>query len=38
MNEITDLVECRGYAHKDIAVLYRANFQSRIVEEVILPE
>ena len=34
VNEIKDLVECRGYAYRDIAVLYRANFQSRIVEEV----
>ena len=34
VNEIKDLVEGRGYAHKDIAVLYRANFQSRVVEEV----
>ena len=34
VNEITDLVERRGFAHKDIAVLYRANFQSRVVEEV----
>ena len=33
VTEITDLVSCRGYVHKDIAVLYRANFQSRIVEE-----
>jgi DNA helicase II / ATP-dependent DNA helicase PcrA len=33
VNEITDLIDCRGYAHKEIAVLYRANFQSRIVEE-----
>jgi DNA helicase II / ATP-dependent DNA helicase PcrA len=34
VNEIVDLVERRGFAHKDIAVLYRANFQSRVVEEV----
>lgn len=33
VNEIKDLVESRGYAHKDIAVLYRCNFQSRVVEE-----
>jgi len=32
VNEITDLV-ARGYRHKDIAVLYRANFQSRVIEE-----
>lgn len=34
VSEITDLVERQGYAHTDIAVLYRANFQSRIIEEV----
>jgi len=34
VNEITELVDYRGYAYKDIAVLYRANFQSRVVEEV----
>jgi DNA helicase II / ATP-dependent DNA helicase PcrA len=33
VNEITDLVQCRGYVYRDIAVLYRANFQSRIIEE-----
>ena len=33
VNEITDLVERRDYNHKDIAVLYRANFQSRMIEE-----
>jgi DNA helicase-2/ATP-dependent DNA helicase PcrA len=33
INEIRDLTEQRGYAYKDIAVLYRANFQSRVVEE-----
>jgi len=32
--EINDLVESRGYEHKEIAVLYRANFQSRVIEEV----
>jgi len=32
-NEIGDLVEHRGYAYKDIAVLYRTNFQSRVIEE-----
>lgn len=30
--EITDLAS-KGFEHKDIAVLYRANFQSRVVEE-----
>ena len=34
VNEIRELVEQRGYAHKDIAVLYRANFQSRPLEEI----
>jgi len=33
VNEITELVTHGGYAYKDIAVLYRANFQSRVVEE-----
>ncbi len=33
VNEINELVGQRGYQHKDIAVLYRANFQSRVVEE-----
>jgi DNA helicase-2/ATP-dependent DNA helicase PcrA len=33
VSEIKDLVEGKGYAHKDIAVLYRCNFQSRVVEE-----
>ncbi|GAI73150.1 unnamed protein product, partial [marine sediment metagenome] len=32
LHEINDLVS-RGYDHKDIAVLYRANFQSRVIEE-----
>ncbi len=32
-NEITELVEHRGYSYKDVAVLYRANFQSRVIEE-----
>lgn len=34
--EITDLVERRGYAYKEIAVLYRANFQSLYPEEALL--
>lgn len=34
--EITDLTSSKGYEHKDIAILYRANFQSRIVEECFL--
>jgi len=36
VNEIVDLVERRGYQYNDIAVLYRANFQSRYVEEAFL--
>jgi DNA helicase II / ATP-dependent DNA helicase PcrA len=34
VNEIRGLVESGRFTYKDIAVLYRANFQSRIVEEV----
>lgn len=34
INEIAELIDHQGYAYKDIAVLYRANFQSRIIEEV----
>jgi DNA helicase-2/ATP-dependent DNA helicase PcrA len=34
MNEILDLVNRKGYSFKDIAVLYRANFQARVMEEV----
>ena len=33
VNEIQELVWNRGYEYKDIAVLYRANFQSRVLEE-----
>lgn len=33
VNEIKDLLENRGFRYKDIAVLYRANCQSRIIEE-----
>jgi DNA helicase-2/ATP-dependent DNA helicase PcrA len=33
VNEIQNLVEQRGYEYKDISCLYRANFQSRVVEE-----
>jgi len=36
VNEIVDLVERRGYQYSDIAVLYRANFQSRYVEEAFM--
>lgn len=31
--EIMDLVERKGFAYKDIVVIYRANFQSRTIEE-----
>jgi len=34
VNEISDLVEQRGFNYKHIAILYRCNFQSRILEEV----
>jgi len=34
VNEIRGLIESGRFSYKDIAVLYRANFQSRIVEEV----
>ncbi len=33
--EVTDLTS-KGFEHKDIAILYRANFQSRVVEECFL--
>lgn len=33
VTEILDLVESRGFKYRDIAVLYRANCQSRAVEE-----
>jgi DNA helicase-2/ATP-dependent DNA helicase PcrA len=33
VNEVREMVEQRKYQYKDIAVLYRANFQSRVVEE-----
>ncbi len=36
VGEITDLIERRGYEYQDIAVLYRANFQSLYVEEAFL--
>jgi len=34
VNEIKDLTGTKGYKNKDIAVLYRANCQSRSIEEV----
>jgi len=36
INEILELVERQGFEYSDIAVLYRANFQSRYVEEAFL--
>jgi DNA helicase II / ATP-dependent DNA helicase PcrA len=33
VNEIRELVDRRGYDYTDIAVLYRCNFQSRVIEE-----
>lgn len=33
VNEINDLIERKDFTHKDIAVLYRCNFQSRVIEE-----
>jgi DNA helicase II / ATP-dependent DNA helicase PcrA len=36
VNEITDLVERKGYAYNEIAILYRANFQSLYPEEAFL--
>lgn len=36
VREITDLVERKGYAYKEIGVLYRANFQSLYPEEAFL--
>jgi DNA helicase-2/ATP-dependent DNA helicase PcrA len=34
VSEIEDLTSRRGYQYQDIAVLYRCNFQSRVLEEV----
>ena len=33
VNEINELIERQDFKHSDIAVLYRANFQSRYLEE-----
>jgi DNA helicase II / ATP-dependent DNA helicase PcrA len=33
VNEIRELADRRGFAYTDIAVLYRCNFQSRVIEE-----
>ena len=35
VSEINDLVERQDYAYTDIAVLYRCNFQSRVIEETL---
>jgi DNA helicase-2/ATP-dependent DNA helicase PcrA len=35
VNEIRDLVSRHGLTHKDIAILYRANSQSRVIEETL---
>ena len=35
VSEISDLVERQGYAHTEIACLYRCNFQSRVIEETL---
>ena len=37
-NEILDLVNRKGHSCKEIAVLYRANFQSRVLEEAFSEE
>jgi len=36
VNEILELVERKDFTHKNIAVLYRCNFQSRSIEESFL--
>ncbi|MBF0472538.1 MAG: ATP-dependent helicase [Nitrospirae bacterium] len=33
VNEVKDLISRKGNDYKDIAILYRANFQSRVIEE-----
>jgi len=35
VSEINDLVKRQNYAYPDIAVLYRCNFQSRVIEETL---
>ncbi|MFC1881531.1 ATP-dependent helicase [Thermodesulfobacteriota bacterium] len=35
VSEINDLVKRQEYAYTDIAVLYRCNFQSRVIEETL---
>jgi len=36
VNEINDLIQRKDFVFKDIAVLYRCNFQSRVIEETFL--
>jgi DNA helicase-2/ATP-dependent DNA helicase PcrA len=36
VNEIRDIVERKHHTYRDMAVLYRANFQSRMIEEAFL--
>ena len=36
VNEIQDLVERHGYQYSEVSCLYRANFQSRLLEEAFL--
>ena len=38
VTEIKNLVESQGYRHLEIAVLFRANFQSRTLEEVFIQQ
>ena len=33
VNEIRELIDRRGFAYTELAVLYRCNFQSRVIEE-----
>jgi len=35
VNEIMDLTRAAGYQHKDLAILYRANALSRVIEDVL---
>ncbi|MFC1816587.1 3'-5' exonuclease [Thermodesulfobacteriota bacterium] len=36
VNEINDLIKRKDFVYKDLAVLYRCNFQSRVIEEAFL--
>lgn len=38
VNEIKNLTDSKGYSHRDIAVLYRCNYQSRVIEEILTQE